>query len=78
MMTKWQPIETVPKEENVRILLYGYREGELSGQEKERDVWLCSRFKEERFTLEGCDGYASWVNDPTYWAPVPEKPETEE
>jgi hypothetical protein len=79
MMTEWHPIETLPKDTR-RILLYGYWEGELNGQEKNRDVWLCSRLNEneEYFPIEGCDGYAAWVNKPTHWAPAPEKPEVEE
>ena len=79
MMTKWQPIETAPKD-GTRILVYGIWEGELIGKAKEADVWLCSGFDEYRkcFPVDGIDGYEAWVNDPTHWAPAPEKPETEE
>jgi hypothetical protein len=79
MMTEWQPIETLPVDmkDDTRILLYGYWEGEINGQDKEMDVWLCYKGKKD-FPIEGCDGYAAWVNDPTHWAPAPEKPEIEE
>jgi hypothetical protein len=77
-MTEWQSIETLPVDlkNGTRILLYGYWEGENNGKDEEMNVWLCSKMN-EYFPIEGCDGYAAWVNNPTQWALAPEKPKTE-
>jgi hypothetical protein len=74
IMSKWKPIETAPRD-GTTILVYGYWEGEISGKEKKPNVWLCSsQGVEDEFCLEGCDGYAAWVNNPMYWMPLPPPP----
>jgi hypothetical protein len=69
---KWQSIETAPKD-GTSVLVYGFWEGELHGQDDERDVWKAHFVLDEWF-VDGGEFYSQHVIDPTHWMPLPEEP----
>lgn len=75
-MTQWQPIETLPKDWK-RILVFGVKTGELSGEAEHPDIWLCeNEIGNGTFCIVGCDYYGAWVYNPTQWMPVSPPPAT--
>jgi len=73
----WQPIETAPKSDDIcnpiKVLVYGIREGELSGLDDEPKVWK-AYWSSDAWSVSGGDYYAAWVRSPTHWMPLPEGP----
>jgi hypothetical protein len=74
---RWQPIETAPKSDDIcnpiKVLVYGIREGELSGLDDEPKVWK-AYWSSDAWSVSGGDYYAAWVRSPTHWMPLPEPP----
>lgn len=73
----WQPIETAPKSDDIckpiKVLVYGIRDGELSGWDDEPTVWK-AYWCDGSWYVSGGDYYAAWVRSPTHWMPLPEPP----
>lgn len=79
-MSKWQPIETAPKDDGVEVIGYGPTAGEISGIDDMCGVNIMSYSGRGDYSNEGYvwsvaggDYYASWAK-PTHWMPLPNPP----
>lgn len=73
----WQPIETAPKEDGARVLLFGYAASYGGGADLKQPIIRCGRRVNNTFSrmvkVEGSDLFRqeeyvsiTWVNDQTY------------
>ena len=75
-MSKWQPIETAPKDGTV-VLGYGITDGEVSGPSSEKTIEPMHHLGPSgEWGITGGDYYIVWIR-PTHWMPLPEPPENE-
>lgn len=78
---KWLPIETAPKSDDIfnpiDVLIYGVREGDLSGLDDEPEVWK-AHWSSDRWSVSGGNYYSTWVDKPTHWMPLPPPPTDEQ
>lgn len=74
-MSKWQRIETAPKEQGARFLVFGGTWfGEISGSHPNNNIVLVEWSFGEFLVPDG-DYYSVWIVKPIHWMPLPEPPE---
>lgn len=79
MNNDWQPIESAPKDRS--LMLYGSLAGEINGVYA--GEYICigewtgrSDYVGYDWSCDNTDAYAVWCK-PTYWMPLPHRPELE-
>jgi hypothetical protein len=73
---KWQPIETAPKEEDARFLVFGgLWRGEVYGPYSNQKITLVE-WNYGRFNVADSEYYAPEIGRPTHWMPLPKEPQS--
>lgn len=65
----WQPIETIPKGQNV--LVWSKWSGEIGDPLDEYGIYMAEA---DDLCIVGGDYYTAYADKPTHWMPLPEPP----